>query len=694
MTDPFGAIGREELLFSVKAFIAAVLALWIALYLDFPRPYWAMGTAYIVAHPLAGAATTKALYRVLGTFAGAVATIVLVPNLVDAPELLCLGLALWMGLCLFISLLDRTPRSYVFMLAGYTAAIIGFQSVNAPEEVFDTALARVEEITIGILCSALVFRVVFPRHVGLLLSARIETWMGDAGRWAGDVLSGQPDTEATRRNRRRLATDTFELLALTTHLPYDTSPLRYAAGQMRALDQRMTALLPILTGIGDRLAALRCSGDLDPELHPVFRDVPRWIASGQEATDLDDQRLHREIARIARVLDGRADPAWTWRDLLTLSLLARLRELVEVWADCLTLRQDIATGSDHIPPHLRAAGRYVGNAALHLDTGMALLSGVAATIGTLICSAFWIATGWQDGAGAAMMGAVFCSLFAFMDNPVPVIKKFNWYMVAVMIVSGLYQFAILPAIDGFPQLILVMAPFLLFFGALMPTPRWGPMSMMLCVNLPLTVMIQSRLNLDFAAFVNSNVATIVGIVAAIAVTSAIRSIGVQQSTRRLLRANWADLAKLADQSRTTDTAVFIRRLVDRFGLLVQRIVTLPGESRLDPERVLSELRIGLNIADLQRLRTDLPPSQSHAVAMLLQGLSDRFKSSAPDDSDERSADLLPLIDEAITRLADRRNSHFATTACLRALVGIRTGLLPSAPDFVPIVPMAEWEEAS
>jgi uncharacterized membrane protein YccC len=87
-------LGRNEFLFASKTFLAFLLALWIALSLDLPEPYWAMGTVYIVAHPLAGAVTSKALYRVLGTMIGAIATLVLVPNLMDAPELLCLALAL------------------------------------------------------------------------------------------------------------------------------------------------------------------------------------------------------------------------------------------------------------------------------------------------------------------------------------------------------------------------------------------------------------------------------------------------------------------------------------------------------------------------------------------------------------------------------------------------------------------------
>ena len=75
---------------------------------------------------LPSATRSKSAFRVLGTLIGAVAAVVMVPNLVDAPELLVLAMAGWTGLCLYVSLLDRTPRSYVFMLGGYTAALINY----------------------------------------------------------------------------------------------------------------------------------------------------------------------------------------------------------------------------------------------------------------------------------------------------------------------------------------------------------------------------------------------------------------------------------------------------------------------------------------------------------------------------------------------------------------------------------------
>src|SRR4051794_2906176 len=92
---------RAEVLFSVKSFAAAMLAMYLASRAGLPRPFWALMTTYVVAHPLAGAVRSKAVFRFCGTLIGSVATVLMVPALSNAPELLTLVLALWVGLCLY-----------------------------------------------------------------------------------------------------------------------------------------------------------------------------------------------------------------------------------------------------------------------------------------------------------------------------------------------------------------------------------------------------------------------------------------------------------------------------------------------------------------------------------------------------------------------------------------------------------------
>src|SRR5258705_10085228 len=153
--------GREWL-FSAKPFAAAMLAIYIGLAFQLPRPYWAMASVYIVSNPFVGATRSKALYRALGTAIGAAGAVLVVPPFVESPYLFGVIVAVWTGTLLYLSISDRTARSYVFLLAGYTLPLIALPAVSDPASVFDLAITRTEEIILGIVCASIVGSVVLP----------------------------------------------------------------------------------------------------------------------------------------------------------------------------------------------------------------------------------------------------------------------------------------------------------------------------------------------------------------------------------------------------------------------------------------------------------------------------------------------------------------------------------------------------
>ncbi|WP_371371659.1 FUSC family protein, partial [Salmonella sp. M307] len=77
------------------------------------------------------------------------------------------------------AIIDGTPRAYAFMLAGYTASIISFPSVDNPTAIFDNALARAEEISLGIVCVVFVSYFPMAERVGPLLQRQLGRWIAD-----------------------------------------------------------------------------------------------------------------------------------------------------------------------------------------------------------------------------------------------------------------------------------------------------------------------------------------------------------------------------------------------------------------------------------------------------------------------------------------------------------------------------------
>ncbi len=654
--------------FAVRTFGAAMLALWIAFRLGLDRPYWAMATAYIVAQPLTGAMRSKSLYRFAGTLLGAAAAVALVPTLVNAPVLLTLALALWAGGCLFFALLDRTPRSYLFMLAGYTAAIIGFPSVDVPGAIFDTALLRVEEITLGIASVAVTGSLVFPVPLGPALVTRIVAWRTNALEWAHEALAGRPGFLP----RRRLAADAVEVDLLGSQIAFDQSRFQRATRPLRALRLRMVTLVAVLSSVADRVDGIERERGMLPALREVLAAIEGWMRLGGDTAPLR--------ARIGALLQPVAAGA-DWCAIMRTSLLLRLLDLVDIWEDAETLREQIGAGRPQLPP-LRYR-RHSGAPAQFRDYGMALFSAASATVAICLICWFWIASAWAYGAVAAEMVAVACSFFAAQDDPVPAILRFMTASAAAVAVDAVYLFAILPVVQDFTMLVLALAPFFVLCALLSAAPRTAPIGMALTVNGATLLSLQETYNADFGSFANSALAFVAGLGAAAVITRLIRSVGAEWSARHLLRQCWADIAAAAEAQHPADPDRFEEEMVDRLRQLVPRLAAVEPGADLATLDLLADLRVGLHVLDLSRERAEMPLPSRGAVVRVEERVAWLFRRRAakrrfvpPGD------DLLGAVDDAIGTVAasppDGRRRKV-----LHALVGIRRGLYPAATPYAP-----------
>ncbi|MGR0186620.1 FUSC family protein [Azospirillum aestuarii] len=668
-TPALKLVSLNEALFSVKAFAAAMAALYIAFSMGLPRPFWAMATAYIVSGPLSGAVRSKAVFRVAGTVLGCAGAIALVPALADSPELLTLALGLWVAVCLFISLLDRTPRSYLFMLAGYTIGLIGFPAVTDPSTIFDTGLARVEEILIGILCATVVHSVVFPQSVGPALLGRLDATLSDAERWTREALSGKADSGG---DRQKLARDITELRVMATHLPYDTSEVRWMTRAVRAMQDRMAYLLPLTAGIEDRLDALR--GQLPAEVSALLADLDRWV--GGESVEGDDaeggvDRLRAEIARLSPAIGGGTG----WKEATLLNLLTRLRSLVDIHQDCRDLRAHIRDGKSSLPERLDPLTRRRSRDVFHLDAGMALWSGFAALLGIAVVCAFWIGTGWSSGSAAAMMTAVFCCFFASLDDPAPGIRLFLVFTLLSVPLAAFYLLVVLPSFDSFPMLVLGLAPTFLALGVFVARPATMGKAMALLMGVVGSLSLLDLGTGDFASFLNSTVAQVVGIATALLVTQLCRSVGAAWSARRLLRAGWSEIAAMTAARSGIPVGSFENRMLDRVGLLSSRLALAGPQQDLAAADAVNDLRVGLNVAELQRARRALGGPAAPHVARLLGAVGQHFRGLSSRRLGTPPAEVLPMMDAALSNLSAEPWSAERDRAVI-ALAGLRRALFP------------------
>lgn len=661
---------RADWLYSARSFAAAALALLVAFGLDLPRPYWAMATVYIVAQPFAGALRAKALWRLVGTLCGGAFSILVLPNLATAPPLLLLALALWIGACLAASFYDPTPRAYAFMLSGYTAALVCFPIVEQPQAVFDTAVSRMLEIGLGILCAWLMHGVLFPRAGAPRLLAASHAWLADLARFGADSLSRPHDPERFAAERRRIARDGAALELLFQQTRYEAESRRAPQLWVPHLRERARALPTLITAIGERQRGLAA---LDPAaaaaLAPLSADVAAWMAESMRAAPgpartLAAQRLLHRLEEAARAPAPAGAPHGPWAALLREGLVERLRELVEQWRQTLltTERLLAARSTEAAPaPERRVPG--------HVDPLLAAFSGLAAGGAVLLGGAIWVGTGWAHGASLAMMGAVALCIFAQLDDPAPALRQFILGAAAAVLIAGLYQFAILPRIDGLPLLILALAPLYLPAGALMAQPAMMAPALAVAATVPAVINLQETYSADFASYADGGLATLGGLALALVITRVARAFGVAWRVRRLAGADRRDLARLAEGRSAADLRRILAVMLDRFEALAARLGAV--DARAVPVAELADLRAALNLLRLREARASLPAAPGAALDATFAALAAEARGALP------RAALLQRMDAALAACA-AEPARAARRAAV-SLSGLRLALFPEAP---------------
>ena len=270
----------------------------------------------------------------------------------------------------------------------------------------------------------------------------------------------------------------------------------------------------------------------------------------------------------------------------------------------------------------------------------------------------------------------------------PAIVNFGVFSLVALPLAALYAFAILPAIDGFPMLVAVLAPLLLYLGAFIPNPKYAGSALAVIMGFCNALTLQETFTADAASFLNANLGQFVGLFCAVFVTAALRSMSAEASVRRLLAQTWTGLARLARARSAPEPAAFAARLVDRLSLLTPKLAAARGgqDDRIAIE-ALRDLRIGMNLVAIQDLRAGLSGAPRAQLDALLDEVADYFAERGARGPASEQVRILAEIDAVLLLLVGPQSPE-RTPSQVRGvtnLVGLRRNLFPAAPAYVPEV---------
>ena len=675
---PLTHIDPRKLLFSLSSFLAAALTLGIAFSASLPRPWWALLTVYVTAQPMAGAFRPKIFYRLGGVLTGAAVSLMVVPNLQNSPALLVLCLAAWTGLCIYRAVHDRTPRAFLFQMAGFSAAVISFPYLDDPANVLITTVSRVEEMTVAIICISITHAVLQPWSATPVIRGKALAFLAHASRWTAEAL-GTHRTRLEYEHRRQLAADITELGLVAIHLPFDQPNAPATRRRVLEVQQRLAALLPLASATADRLDRLRAAGALPPELQQLVDEVISWLARPPQAPDLG----RALIARCHAVCPTTGSHS-SWHELLAASACARLAQFIEAHtaAEACVLR--IGDALDVRRPGDSDADSTLDGPAgfvLARDHGVAALAGIATAVALMLYCLVWVGLGWPSGGATAAFAALITCSFAAQDDPAPALARYLGATLITFPLAALYLFAVLPRVDGCEQLVIFLAPALLALGYVQADPQRNPLALPMFSCLIVALGFLDRFQADFAVFLNVGLAQVGGILATIAVTRLFRSVSARWTARRIIHDNWAGIARLADLRSAFMPAQWTALATDRLGQVAARMAVAPAADALHAADGLRDLRIGRNVI---ALRTTLASTQAGSHIALRRALHqvgtlyrNRLRTGAVRSP---PPGLRIAVDRAIHALLASLPAGEPSPALL-ALVALRCNLLPAATPY-------------
>ena len=631
----------QAILFSAKSFAAAMLAYYLALSIGLQRPSWAIITVYIVSQTSVGASLSRSIYRLVGTLVGAAATVFIVPTFVNQPILCSAMLALWIAGCLCLSLLERTPRGYAFLLAGYTASLIGFPAVSVPGTIFDLAVTRVEEIAIGILCAGLIHRFVLPVRIAGRFNSTLAQTLATARQRIADTLAGKPVAAETLR----LALSLQFLQGINHHLPWDDGlsvPHRQAR---KAIHDRLARLLIVNGELYDRLQR---SGPPPDDLQALLAEAEAWLTGPQAARSAPS--ADGLLSRCERLIVRYAADAQTMDEALRLSLARHLAEAIRLLQESERLAVAVyRRQSPALPPDAGAAKGYV----FHRDPLSALRTSFGAFVIILSGCLIWIGSAWPDGGTAVSILGVCCSLFASFDAPAAHLVKYLIGCVWGVLFSLLYSFVLLPQVNEFALLAAVLAPVYLLAGSLQARPATTFMAMGITLTLPILCELGASYRGDFATAINTALALFIAVGYAAFGMRLLQTVQAETAIRRLLTLCQRDIRRAARGRLAHNAHRWTNLMIDRTALLLPRLPQSGPAAGQLLDKMLRDIRTGLAVIHLRRRYQQADSASADAVQALLDALNSQPDMTALEQPvNALLAQALPATDAASRERAE------------------------------------------
>ncbi|MBD8165864.1 FUSC family protein [Erwinia persicina] len=479
--------------YALRNTIAMCLALSIAYGLQLDEPYWAMTSAAVVSFPTVGGVISKSLGRIVGSMLGATAALIIAGHTLDEPWLFVVSIAAWLAMCTWVSNHYQNNVAYAFSLAGYTAAIIAFTSVNQVEidSIWTIAQARVCEVISGILCGALMMMILPSTSDGDALIHSLKEMHTKLLHHAM-LLVNREDTTTIRHAHENVIGEILTMNLLRIQAFWSHYRFRRQNNVLNYILHQQLRLTSVISSL--RRMLLNWENPPD-HLFSVMQDLLTAIERGET----DKYYLARILYRA--VPDDRADYRHRafWERLryfcwLYLNIARWIRQFER--ADSQTFL---------VPPTVPALARQSDGA----ESGWNALRTFCVIF---IGSAFWVSTQWDSGDSALTLAAISCVLYSSAPSPVSSVSLLLKTLGLLSLFSFVMKFALMVQVTVLWQFLIVLFPLLITMQLFKLQQKkraalWGQLIVFMGSFLSVT----NPPTYDYKGFINDNLAKACGV---------------------------------------------------------------------------------------------------------------------------------------------------------------------------------------
>nr|WP_276542801.1 FUSC family protein [Rahnella perminowiae] len=517
---PWGKATWGQWRYALRNSIAMILALYIAFEFQMDEPYWALTSAAVVSFPTVGGVISKSIGRIIGSLLGAAGAVFIAGHCLNEPWLFTFSIAAWLGICTYVSNHYQNNVSYAFALAGYTAAIIAFSTVDVTDttQIFDIAQARVGEVITGILCGGFMMMVLPSTSDGdaLLTSLRkMHTQLLEHAQllWRTEI-SDQIRTSHEGVIGQILTMNLLRIQAFWSHyrLRRQNNVLNYLLHQQLRMTSYISSLRRMLLNW--------------PHPPENLQEVLAVLLNELRKPDTDKYQLSRILLHIQPhdTADFRHQAFWLrLRDFCWLYLRS------ERWLQRVE-HANVAEAETLQTPK-------ISRLAQHTDTLEAAYNGLRTFLCIVTGCAFWMTTQWDAGAGAVALTAVSCVLYSSTASPISSVTLLIKSLGLLFAGCFLLKFGLMVQIDNFWVFCAFFLPMLVTMQMMKLQYKqyaglWGQMIVFMGSFLAVT----NPPEYDYQSFMNDGVAKIAGVMLAGIAFQVLRPSSDKRKSRRIIRA--------------------------------------------------------------------------------------------------------------------------------------------------------------